>query len=167
MFHKSNYFLRNSNHTAQFALSNGDLPTKSKSDPLRRPTPHKKQKRPKSLSTRLSEKTPSRHPASPKKAKATPSWDRLSLIGSEPNYFVASLTFSAAAFTASAAFSAASTPASTFSAVSTTCSATSSTLVCSQASASSHSAQSASVHSSAASTTSTASSAAASASAAG
>ncbi len=102
-----------------------------------------------------------------KKAKATPTWDRLCLIGSEPNYFVASLTFSAAAFTASAAFCAASTPASTFSAVSTTCSATSSTLVCSQASASSHSVQSASVHSSAASTTSTASSATASASAAG
>lgn len=38
MFHKSNYFLRNSNHSAQFALSNGDLPTKSKSDPLRRST---------------------------------------------------------------------------------------------------------------------------------
>ena len=102
-----------------------------------------------------------------KKTKATPSWDRLCLIGRESNYFVASLTFSAAAFTASAAFCAASTPASTFSAVSTTCSATSSTLVCSQASASSHSVQSASVHSSAASTTSTASSATASASAAG
>lgn len=78
MFHKSNHFLRNSNHTAQFALSNGDLP-------------HKKQKRPKSLSTRLSEKKLSRRPASPKNVLAPPRTQKSKsdpIVGSlEPDWF--------------------------------------------------------------------------------